>query len=135
MRILLLSVFSFSMLVSQDVSQDQMQIMMQDMGKMQACINKIDMNAIQTMHKESVKIEKEIKQMCSQGQRDQAQIKAVAYSKKIMNIPAMKQMKECSKNTMVAEMLETETNNLEKYHVCDGKEIDFGGINTKRINW
>jgi len=135
MKILLLSILSFSMLLSQNVDQGQMQIMMQEMQKMQICMSKVDMSSLEKMQAEAIHIEKEVRQLCQNNQRTQAQNKAMAYAKKVMNMPAVLQIKECSKNTTMASMMEFDINDFKTKHVCDEEKIELGIPNNKRINW
>ena len=124
--------------LSQDMgqmNQEQMQIMMQEMQKIQECMSKVDIGSLENMQAEAIAIEKEVKQLCQNKQRAQAQDKAVAYAKKVMNMPAILQIKECTKNSSMASMMNFDINDFQTSHVCDGKEIELGVPNNKRINW
>lgn len=112
-----------------------MESMMQDMQKMQACMSKIDFNALASLQEKSFSVQKEIETLCKNKKRDQAQEKAIAFSKEVMSYPAIVQLKECSKGSAMEGMMETSKTSFEKHHVCEGKEIDFGMPNNQRIQW
>ena len=96
-----------------------------DMGKMQeamACIKNIDRSALDGLKEEGEKMEAEVGALCKNGKRDEAQDKAMAYSKEMMNRPELMKMRECGKMMagMMPEMpfehIEEETKNS---HICD----------------
>ena len=127
-----------SIAYSQDMNlmnQEQMQIMMQEMQKMQVCMSKIDMSPLQALEAESSSMEKEIKELCHQGKRDKAQNKAISYANKIMAMPSLVQMKECANNTAMEKMIDFDINDFKGKHVCDDEKIEFGVPSNKRVNW
>jgi len=138
MKPLLFSILIISQLFSQNISQmdqAQMQGMMQEMQKMQVCMSKVDMHSLQNLQSEAVIMEKEIKKLCQNKQRKQAQDKAIAYAHKVMNMPAVKQIKECSKNTAMGKMMDININDFKSSHVCDEEDLELGLPNNQRINW
>jgi len=96
-----------------------------DMEKMQeamACMKNIDRSALEGLKEEGQKMEAEVGALCKSGKRDEAQDKAMAYGKEMMNRPELIKMQGCSKMMagMMPEMpfehIEEETKNS---HVCD----------------
>jgi len=127
-----------SLSCAQDITQmdqNQMQAMMQEMQKMQACMSKIDFSEFESLQTEATIIETELKKLCQAGKRDQAQNKAVAYAHKVMKMPALIQMQECSKNSAMAELMKINIDDFQTRHVCDDEKIELGVPSNQRISW
>ena len=77
------------------MSEDMMK-MLEQAQKAQACMQNIDTSELDRLEQEGNKMEAEIEALCAKGKRDQAQDQAIAYSKEMMALPAMQQMRECS---------------------------------------
>jgi len=119
-------------LFAQDTMQldrSNVEMMMQKMQEIQVCMSKIDFNELSSMQKETLRAEMEIKEMCAQGKRDQADKEAKLFYDKVMKLPAVIQMKAC------AQGLIPELDLKQSIHVCDVQKMDFGIPDTKRINW
>lgn len=109
------------------MSESQMQEMMQGMAQMAACMQDIDQDRLDALAEEGKAVEQELKQLCSAGERDEAQAKAMEYGKKFMNSPEMNQLRQCGE--MARQMLSTipdysvytdpESEEFENRHVCD----------------
>ena len=132
--LLLLGSLAYSQDMSQ-MNQEQMQIMMQEMQKMQVCMSKIDFSQLENLQTEATLIETELKRLCQEGKRDQAQSKAVNYAHKVMKMPALIQMQECSKNSAMAELMKINIDDFQTTHVCDDEKIELGVPTNQRINW
>ena len=122
MLFLLLPVTVFA----QQMSQQDMQNMMAQLQEVQACMQTIDQNELKNLEAESKKFEAEVKGLCNNGKRDAAQDKAMAYSKEVINSPAMKTMRKCTENmsgAMKGMMPDLSPEKLAKdfssKHVCD----------------
>ena len=107
------------------MNQGNMQDMMKVMQQVQECMAQIDQNDLNELQVSAEKFKKEIDGLCGQGKRDDAQNKAMAYAKKMMNDPSLQQMKKCGEMAQGAlpMMGITETFDEKKYaerHVCDG---------------
>ncbi|MHB8791518.1 MAG: hypothetical protein ACYDBT_16760 [Desulfobulbaceae bacterium] len=103
--------------------REEMQNPMQLMQEMQACMEKVDKGELDALEKRSDEVNAEIDRLCIQGKRDEAQKKAMAYSKELSENRALQQMKQCSEK-MVSMMPEGEKSFMEdpdfsKSHVCD----------------
>ncbi len=84
---------------NQGFNMGNMQQMMQLMQKMQQCMAKIDQTELETLQQQSQKISVELDALCKKGERNKAQTKALAYSKKMMKNPALMQVKKCGEIT------------------------------------
>ena len=127
-----------SILFAQDMAQingQNMEKMMQEMQKMQSCMAKINFDALASLQEKAFSVQKEIENMCKQGQRDKAQNRALTFSNKVMTFPAVVQLKQCSKGTSMESMMQIAKQDFEKHHVCDGRKADFGVPSNQRIQW
>jgi len=102
----------------------QMQKMMMDM---QTCMQKVKREDMDKLKLRGEKMHKEIKALCQDGKRDQAQTRAIAYGKEMMNAPELVQIRKCSEQArgMMPAMDDFEDFSEEKYknkHVCDTME-------------
>jgi len=112
-----------------------MEAMMQEMQTIQVCMAKVDFNALSALQEKAFSVQKNIETMCQQGQRDQAQQKAISFSKEVMSTPAIVQLKGCSKGTVMEKMMEVRVNDFTKTHVCDGEKVEFSMPQQQRIQW
>ncbi len=72
--------------------------MMEQLQKMATCVSAIDQNEMKALEKESKKFEAEVKGLCKSGKRDKAQKRAIEFSKKAINSPALITMRKCTEN-------------------------------------
>ena len=104
------------------MNEADMQKMMQQMEKMQSCMEKIDQGKLEALGVRSEQMEAEINALCARGKRDQAQQKAMAYGKEITNDAVMKAMTKCTEG-MQAMMPELSFTGVDEdstgLHVCD----------------
>lgn len=122
-----------SSLMAQDISKVEMSNLdgvLEKIQNMQLCLSKIDLNSLADVETEALQVQKEVKQMCIQDKRDQAQKKATLFYINVTSIPAIIQMKKCTENIII---LETDIKN--KQHVCDTDQLDLGIPSKKRISW
>jgi len=80
-----------------DMSEADMQKMMQGAQAMQTCMQNVDQTAMQRLQTESEQLSADIKTLCAAGKRDEAQSKVLAFGMKTAKDPAMKAMAECGK--------------------------------------
>lgn len=98
------------------------QMDMQKLQQMQQCMENIDQSQLQEIENQQQQYDTEVRGLCNSGKRDQAQQKAIAYARQMMNNPAIKAMQKCGEiaRGMMPEMpvmqMEKE---LESQHVCD----------------
>ena len=112
---------------SQNMSEEDMQKMMQQAQKMQSCMQNIDQAKLEAIDKRSSEILANIDSLCASGKRDEAQQTAISYGKEMAKDPTMQAMKKCGE-MMSSEMMEgmmpkTPLMDLDKdlssHHVCD----------------
>ncbi len=110
------------------MSEADMQNMMQQMQKAQACMEKIDQTKLEALEKKATKFEAEMKSLCASGKRDEAQERAMVYMKEIVNSSAVKEAKKCGemmKGTMQSMMqdmpLVEQDKDYSRQHVCDSQ--------------
>lgn len=104
------------------MSEADMQKMMQQMEKMQSCVEQIDKNKLKALEQRSRKIEQEVKALCTDGKRDQAQKKAMAFGEEIVKDPTMKHIRKCGAKmgSIMPKMAFTnEDKPSTSHHVCD----------------
>ena len=92
------------------------------MQKMQSCLQKIDQSKLKVFEKRSYQLEAEVNALCASGKRDDAQAKALSFSKDVMNEPTMQAMKKCSEmmeGKMPAMPFMAKHAKADKQHVCD----------------
>ncbi len=89
----------------QGMNKGDMEKMMQQMQKLQSCMQDVDQAKLKALEKRSSELQAELESLCSKGKRDQAQKKAISFGKKMMSDPTMLTMKKCGemmKDTMPA---------------------------------
>lgn len=82
------------------MNQEQMQKLMQGAMQMQACMAEIDQDQLEAIGNEAEAMQSELKRMCSAGDRDGAQAKAMAFGVKMAQSDAMKQLRSCGEMAM-----------------------------------
>jgi hypothetical protein len=113
--------------IYQNMSEEDMQKMMQQAQKMQSCMQNIDQAKLEAIDQRSSEIFANIDSLCASGKRDEAQAKAISYGKELAKDPTMQAMRKCSE-MMSGEMMQgmmpkTPLMDLDKdlssRHVCD----------------
>ena len=108
------------------MDQAQMQQMMQQMQNMQACVQNIDQAEMKSLEQRGRAMEKQVRQLCAQGKRDQAQSAAMDFAIQTANNPVVQEMKKCGEKmaTFMPNMPQphsfSSTEELRNRHVCDG---------------
>lgn len=110
----------------QNMSEQDMQKMMEQAQKMQACMEQVDQSQLAGLEQRSKEFEAELKALCDAGKRDKAQQKAMEYGKEMMDNPALKQMRKCGEMAegMMTKMMPQmeiveEDFDYSTKHVCD----------------
>lgn len=111
---------------SMEMSEADMQNMMQQMQKVQACMEKIDQTKLDALEKKANQYETEMKTLCANGKRDEAQERAMVYMKEIVNSSVVKEAKRCGEmmkgamQSMMQNMpLVDQDKDFTRQHVCD----------------
>lgn len=101
---------------------DMQQKMMEQLQKAQHCMKNIDSSMFNKLEQEGKKVDAEVKLLCTDGQRDKAQKKAMGYAKEVMNRPAIKKMQKCGEmlDGMIPKMpFDDVDKEFQDRHVCD----------------
>lgn len=101
-----------------------MQKMQANMGKMTACMEKIDNEKLENLRMRGQTIVKGIELLCKDGKRDEAQNKAMAFAKEVRDSPEIAQIRECGKIIEMAPTIPPDfsaykSTDFENKHVCD----------------
>jgi len=105
---------------NQDMSGADMQNYVQ---QMQACMAQVDQAKLEVLGQRSDEVDAEIASLCQHGMRDEAQDRAIAYSKEMADDPVVQQMKKCSE--IVAKVMPGgekpfgEDFDFANKHICD----------------
>ena len=92
---------------------------MQELAKASACMQKIDMKAMEAAGNEAASVEAKIKRLCAEKREVEAEKYARWKGAKLMNMPAMQQMRACSE-TLASHMLANiPTDDKEHSSVCE----------------
>ena len=108
----------------QTMNQGNMQNMMQVMQQVQECMASIDQAKLQELQVKSEKMSSEIKTLCSQGKRDQAQNTAISFAREMSSDQTLKQMRKCGEMAqgalpMMGDMKTYDEKEYANRHVCD----------------
>ncbi len=106
----------------QGMNEGDKQKMMQQMQKMQSCMQNIDQAKLKVLEQRSYQIEAEVKSLCVSGKRDEAQEKAISFGKEMAKDPTMQAMRKCGE--MMKEMMPKmpfmdQDKDHSSHHVCD----------------
>ena len=101
-----------------------MQQMMAQMQKMQQCLLQVDEAELRQYEARINQLEPQLKSLCQQGKRDEAQNKAIAFGKEVANSSSIKIIKECTKNMQTNGFMPPlpDFDDLGDRHICD--ELD-----------
>jgi len=108
----------------QGMNEQEMQQMMQRMQQMQTCMQDIDQEQLKGLEQRSRQVEADIKSLCTDGKRAEAQQRAMAFGMEISHDPNLKIMRKCGEmmRGMVPELplvdYEQKTAKGSK-HICD----------------
>jgi len=80
----------------QNMSEQDMQRMMQQAQKMQACMQNVDQSKLQALGDEAKQVESEIKGLCASGERAKAEKKSFEFGQEINNNPDIAVIRKCS---------------------------------------
>ena len=119
--LLLIPIASFAQ-DHQGMNEKDMQKMMQQMQKMESCMQNIDQTELKALEQRSSRSEAEVKSLCASGKREEAQAKAISFGKEIARDPVMQAMKKCGemmKGMMSTMPLMNQHRVRSDHHVCD----------------
>ena len=109
----------------QNMSEADMQKMMAQMEKAQACMADVDQSELKKFEARANQMEARVKELCASGKRDAAEQEAMAFGREVSADPAMKKMQECGKLMQGAMpgMPGSAAQAAEEHkdsHICDG---------------
>jgi len=98
-----------------------MQQMMLQMQKMQQCLMQVDEAELRQYEAKINRLEPELRSLCQQGKRDQAQQKAIEFGKEIAKSNAVKVIQSCTKDMQSNAFMPAmpDFDNLDGRHICD----------------
>ena len=106
---------------NEGIPKDMTQMLLQAQ-KAQECMEKIDKSEMEKFEREGTEMEAKIKSLCNSGKTAEAQDQAMVFSRKMMDSPAMKDIRQCTE--MMRGMLpEMPFDNMEEKmantNICD----------------
>lgn len=106
----------------QDMSEEEIQKMMQQMQDMGSCMQNVDQAKLKVIEQRSKQFEAEAKSLCANGKREEAQAKAISFGKEIAKDPTMQAMSKCSEmmeGNMPDMPFMDQHKDSSNHHVCD----------------
>jgi len=110
-------------------NEAQMQQMMEQAQKAQACMQNIDRSELQDMASQAEKMEAEIKSLCAASKRSEAQDRGMKYGLEMSQSAVAKQMRACSKlmsgalagmgSSIMPGMGFPDIDKMKDAHICD----------------
>jgi len=108
----------------QGMNQADVQNMMQQMQKVQECMQGIDQSQLDQLAKRSDQVSREIDQLCATGKRSEALKKATAFAREAAQNPALQQMQKCGEMAQgpIPGMPESfAQGDYSEKNICDGR--------------
>ncbi len=106
----------------QGMNEEDMQKVMQQMQKMQACMQNVDQDKLKALEQRSKQFETKVKSLCANEKRDEAQKKAISFGMEMAKDPSMQQMRKCgelSKAMMQKMPFMDQDKDYSSHDVCD----------------
>jgi hypothetical protein len=110
----------------QNMSEQDMQKMMQQAQKMQECMMNIDQEKLRKIEQRSKQLDAELEALCTAGKRDEAQAKAISFGMELAKDPTLLEMKKCGEiyqgmapKLPYMEQYQDDAEDRSNHHVCD----------------
>jgi len=108
----------------QNMSEADMQNMMQQAQKMQACMAGIDQSDLEKFEQRANQVQANVEALCASGKRDEAQQEGIAFAREISSNESMKKMQTCSKMMEgvmpgMPAMPQDPSSEGDNQHICD----------------
>jgi hypothetical protein len=116
------AILSMPILVNAQTPPGMNQGDMQKLQEMMMCMNKVDQTQLKALEKRQQQFEVEIKSLCQNGKRSQAQKRAMSFTKEMMKNPTIAQIKNCGEmaKSIFPDMPFMEKDEKDSNrHVCD----------------
>ena len=81
----------------QNMNEADMQNMMHQAQKMQACMAEIDQSEMKEFEQRANQMQARVDALCASGKRDEAQKEGIAFAREVSSNESMKKMQTCSK--------------------------------------
>jgi membrane-bound lytic murein transglycosylase len=94
--VILVSALTLAQAQAQGPNEADMQKMMQQAQKMQACMANVDRSKLKALENKGRQLQAKIKEMCAAGKRDEAFSTAMREGMELANNPSVKEMRKCS---------------------------------------
>ena len=106
------------------MGEGDMQNMMLQMQKMQACMQGVDQSKLQQLEQQARQVETEVKALCNSGERDNAQHEAVSFAREMLDNPDIQKVMKCGEQMrgMMPQMPfmdQASNTDPSSNHVCD----------------
>lgn len=105
------------------MNEQQMQQMMQQATKMQACFAKVDQQALMALGQKAKAMEGEIRALCEEGKRSEAMAKAIKFGLSMSqdeNVQAARKCGEMAKGMIPNMDFPSSEKDYEGRDICDG---------------
>lgn len=111
------------------MNEADMQKMMQQMQQMQGCMENVDRKKLKVLEVRAHEMEANVKSLCADGERDQAQDDVIAFAKEMSKDPTLREMKKCGEKMQsimsnmpkmpYVDMGKGKAKDYSRSHVCD----------------
>ena len=108
----------------QNMSEADMQKMMQQMQQAQACMADVDQAELKAFEQRANQMQASVSALCASGKRDAAQQEAITFGREVSSTPTMQKMRECSEMMQgvmpgMPAMHNYTASEGDKKHICD----------------
>lgn len=106
-----------------EMSEEQMQQMMQQAQGMQTCMQNIDQAEMQAFEQRAQQMQSETQALCASGKRDEAMQVAMDFGKEVSSNKAMQEMKKCGEGmkNMMPKIIAQTSEQQKAGHICDNQ--------------
>ncbi len=107
-----------------NMSEADMQKMMQQMQQAQACMADVDQAELKAFEQRANQMQASVSALCASGKRDAAQQEAITFGREVSSTPTMQKMRECSEMMQgvmpgMPAMHNYTASEGDKKHICD----------------
>jgi hypothetical protein len=105
-----------------DMNEQNMQKIMEQAQKMQACMQNVDQSRLPELEQKSRAMEAEIKSLCAEGKRDQAEQRAIEFAMEVSQDKDIQTLRKCGEmmKGMMPQMPQFDYDrSTGNKHICD----------------
>jgi len=107
----------------QGMNEQEMRQMMERMQQMQSCMQDVDQGQLRGLEQRSRQVEADIKSLCTDGKRAEAQQRAMDFGLEISQDPNLKIMRKCGEMMQgmmpALPLVDYQQKTAEGKHICD----------------